>query len=52
MAHTFGTADVDFFDGVGHWLPAEAPSEVASRLVKLLQRGARSVSEASPTPPP
>ena len=31
-AERFGAASVRTFDDCGHWLPAEAPSEVAERL--------------------
>ncbi len=33
LAGTFGTEDVEFFEEVGHWLPAEAPAEVADRIL-------------------
>lgn len=36
LAGTFGTDDVEIFDGVGHWLPAEAPAVVVDRLRAFL----------------
>jgi pimeloyl-ACP methyl ester carboxylesterase len=35
-AERFGTANVERFTGAGHWLPAEAPKEVADRLLRFL----------------
>lgn len=35
-AGRFGTANVERFAGVGHWLQAEAPVEVADRLLRFL----------------
>jgi pimeloyl-ACP methyl ester carboxylesterase len=36
MARSFGTADIEILDGVGHWLPAEAPALVVERLRSFL----------------
>jgi pimeloyl-ACP methyl ester carboxylesterase len=35
-ADRFGTTNVERFPSVGHWLPAEAPTEVADRLLRFL----------------
>ncbi len=37
-AERFGTRDVRTFDGCGHWLPAEAPAEVAADLMQFFAR--------------
>ncbi len=37
IARTFGTRDIEIFDGFGHWLPAEAPSLVVERLREFLK---------------
>ncbi len=37
-AHRFGTEDVRVFDDCGHWLPAEAPDEVAEDLRSFFSR--------------
>lgn len=41
LADTFGTGDVEILDGVGHWLPAEAPAAVGERLMELFAGAGR-----------
>ncbi|MDB5898109.1 MAG: Alpha-beta hydrolase [Ramlibacter sp.] len=54
-AERFGTTNVELFAGIGHWLPAEAPKEVADRLLRFLhgaaaaETGAPGLSAPAPT---
>jgi pimeloyl-ACP methyl ester carboxylesterase len=40
FSHRFGAAAVEHFPDCGHWLPAEAPDEVARRLLAFLHEEA------------
>lgn len=35
VAHRFGATEVKYFENCGHWVPAEAPNEVAAELLRF-----------------